>query len=413
MVIWMAKSKTKTTETTAPKIDATRIDRNFFEDLIKDTNFNLADDGSLMNSRKKVTTPLYVINCVYGGGLPLSIISRISGHPGSGKSTFSYQTMANYQNEFPDGVPVIYDMEASMDNSRLKVLGVDTSKVLRLPATSLEMAFEQMFKMLEKLKDLYESNPNISTFQIYDTISSGGTETQHEQISSGGQGFGAGPMMQSNRIIKQNLMNIPPYIEKLPVFLGLLEQVFTQINQYGGASYSAGKNFGLEHACHFHIEFGQPKDEYDKRSFLVGTTSNVTLKKSKLSPKLINIPCYIDVTKGGKIDEIESFARYISSDGIGIVKATSWWTLADTINEMSKIYPSIESDIQVAELTKSYRRNEFIDLMRENKDLVNLLQVRFIDIIDDVYPGQEIINSDYRKELIKNCKYFNNLEISE
>ena len=76
-----------------------------------------------------------------------------------------------------------------------------------------------------------------------------------------------------------------------------------------------------------------------------------------------------------------------------------------------KVYPSIESDIQIAELTKSYRRNEFIDLMRENKDLVNLLQVRFIDIIDDVYPGQKIINSDYREELIKNCKYFNNLEI--
>ena len=72
----MAK-KSKTPETPATQINATQIDRNFFEDLIKDTNFNLADDGSLMNSRKKVTTPLYVINCVYGGGLPLSIISPV------------------------------------------------------------------------------------------------------------------------------------------------------------------------------------------------------------------------------------------------------------------------------------------------------------------------------------------------
>lgn len=407
----MAKKSTKSTEEEKITLDNIKIDRNFIEDLIKDTNFVMADEGSLMNSRKKVTTPLYVINCIYGGGLPLSIISRISGHPGSGKSTFSYQTMANYQKEFPDGISVIYDMEASMDNSRLQVLGVDTSKVLRLPATSLEMAFEQMFKMLGKLKDLYDKNPNISTFQIYDTISSGGTETQHEQIESGGNAFGAGPMMQSNRIIKQNLMNIPPYIEKLPVFLGLLEQVFTQINQYGGASYGAGKNFGLEHACHAHIEFGKPKDEYDKRSFLIGTTSNVTLKKSKLSPKFIDIPCYIDVTQGGKIDEIESFLRYISTDSIGIIKASSWWTLTDTLDELSKKYPSIESSIKIAELTKSYRKTEFVDMIKENTDLINLLQVRLIDIINSIYPGQEIINNEYRLKLMNECKYFDNLEV--
>lgn len=402
-------AKTKEKETPVEK-ESIKLDKKFFEELTQDTKFVMADNGSLMNSRKKVTTPLYAINCIYGGGLPLSIITRISGHPSSGKSTFSYQTMANYQKEYPKGISVIYDMEASMDNARLQVLGVDTERVLRLPATSLEDAFESMFKMLEKLKVLHEKDPEISTFQIYDTISSGGTEEQHKQIEGGGNAFGAGPMMQSNRIIKQNLMNIPPYIETLPIFVGLLEQVFTQINAYGGASAGASQNFGLAHASHAHIEFGKPKDEYDKRSFLVGTASSVTLKKSKLSPKFIEIPCYIDVTKGGKIDEIESFVRYISSDSIGIIKATSWWTLTDTIAELSKMYPSIESSINVAELTKSYRKNDFVDMLKENTDLLNLLQIRFIDIINGVYPGQEIINSEYREKLIKECKYFNNYD---
>ena len=76
------------------------LNKEFFDNLIKDTKFVVAQDGSLMNSRNKVTTPLYAINCIYGGGLPLGIITRISGHPGSGKSTFSYQCMANYQKEY-------------------------------------------------------------------------------------------------------------------------------------------------------------------------------------------------------------------------------------------------------------------------------------------------------------------------
>lgn len=378
--------------------------KKFFDDLIEGTNFVRADSGSLMNARKKVTTPLYAINCIYGGGLPLGVIARISGHPGSGKSTFSYQCMANYQKEYPDGVPVIYDMEASMDNTRLETLGIDTENVLRLPATSLENAFESMFSILEKLSKLVDTNPELTTFQVYDTISTGGTEKQHESISSGGNAFGAGPMMESNRIIKQNLINVFPYIEKLPVFLGLLEQVFTQINAYGSASAGASKNFGLEHACHTHIQFGQPKDEYNKGNFLIGTASEVVLKKSKLSPKFVGIPCYIDVTAGGKIDEIESFLRYISNDGIGIVKSGSWWTLADTINKMYEDYPNLSDSVK--NFSKSYRKTDFVDMVKEDIDIVNLLQVRLIDTINSIYPGQKDVNSEYREKLVKNCKYF-------
>lgn len=381
------------------------FNKNFFDELIKNTNFVMADNGSLMNNRQKVTTPIYAINCIYGGGLPLGVIARISGHPGSGKSTFSYQCMANYQKEYPDGVPVIYDMEASMDSARLKTLGIETDQVLRLPATSLEMAFNSMFDILKKLKEAIKTEPNLTTFQIYDTISTGGTQKQHESIENGGNAFGAGPMMESNRIIKQNLINIFPYIEELPMFLGLLEQVFTQINSYGMASAGASKNYGLEHACHAHISFGQPKDEYNKGNFLVGTTSDITLKKSKLSPKFVNIPCYIDVTKGGKIDEIESFLRYISNDGIGIIKAGSWWSLADTITKMFEDYPNL--DEKVKDFSKSYRKTDFADMVKEDKDLVNLLQVRLIDTINGIYPGQKEINSEYREKLVKDCKYFN------
>lgn len=218
----------------------TTLTRDFFNELIKDTNFVIADNGSLMNARDKVLTPLYVINCIFGGGIPLGIIGEISGPPSSGKSTFSYQCMANYQKQYPNGVSVIYDMESSMDDARLKVLGVDTSKVLRLPATTLEDAFAQMFKMLQKLSKLAESNPDISLFQIYDTISTGGTNKQHAATEEGRSVMNAGGMQEAPRILKQNLANVFPYLEKFPVFLGLLNQVFTQMGTYTSSIGSGG-----------------------------------------------------------------------------------------------------------------------------------------------------------------------------
>lgn len=388
------------------KEEQAKMDGAFFDELIKDTDFVKADTGSLMNSRMKVTTPLYVINCIYGGGVPLGIISEISGPPSSGKSTFSYQCMGNYQREYPDGVAVIYDMESSMDNSRLKALGVDTDRLLRLPATTLEEAFSSMFKMFGKLEKLIEKYPDISSFQIYDTISAGGTNKQHQATEGGNSAFGAGSMMESPRIIKQNLMNVFPYLEKFPVFIGLINQVFMQgIGGYAPKAASGG-GFGLKHACHSHIQFGSNTDVYEK-GFLVGTESKVKLEKSKLSPKFVDIPCYIDVTKGGRIDEIDSFVRYLTNPNVNIVQIGSWYNIKETVKKMTERYPVLETKAELQEFTnKNIRKNDFYRLCHENKDLLNFLQVTLIDFIDDIYPMQRDVNDEYQKKLMSECKYF-------
>lgn len=379
------------------------MNKDFFSDLIKDTEFVLAKEGSLMNSRKKVSTPLYAINCIYGGGIPLGIIGEISGPPSSGKSTFAYQCMGNFQREYPDGVPVIYDMESSMDDSRLEVLGVDTDRVLRLPATSLEEAFASMFTILNKIDKARETVPDISSFQIYDTISSGGTEKQHKSVEAGNSAFGAGSMMEAPRIIKQNLMNLFPYLEKYPLGVMLLNQVFTQMSMYS-SKLASGGGLGLKHACHSHITFGENKDVFEN-GFLVGTQSLVRLEKSKLSPKLVDIPCYIDATIGGKIDEVDSFVRYLSASHVAIVKIGSWYNIKDTIDSMIQQYPVLDKK-EVTDLKANFRKNDFYQLIHDNDDLCKLLQIRLIDFIDGIYPMQRKVNDEYQKSLITSCGFF-------
>ena len=382
------------------------MNKEFFEDLIKGTNFVTADTGSLMNSRSKVPTPLYVINCVYGGGIPLGLIGEISGPPSSGKSTFGYQCMGIYQKKFEDGIAVVYDMESSSDNDRLKVLGVDTQKLLRLPATTMEDAFASMFKMLNKLLELQKTNPNISTFQIYDTIAAGGTNKQKDAVSGGNSAFNAGSMMEAPRILKQNLSNLFPYLEKLPVFIGLLNQVFTQMGVYT-SSVKAGGGYGLQHNIHFHIVFGKNKDVFDG-DFLIGTESEVQLGKSKLSPKLIGIPCFIDARAGGKIDEVDSFVKYLAKSSVNIVRMGSWYNILDTIEKMKERYPSIKNSKGLDRYQKQFRKNDFYAAVKEDRDLCNFLQVALIDFIDGIYPMQSEVNNEYKLQIMNECSYFNN-----
>lgn len=387
----------------------TELNNEFFEDLIKDTDFVIAKSGSLMNSRSKVTTPVLAINCIYGGGLPLGTISEISGNPGGGKSTFSYQCMANFQKEYPNGVPVVYDMESSMDDIRLRVLGVDTNKVLRQPATTLDSAFASMFTILNKLIKLNETE-SVPSLQIFDTISAAGTEKQHQNTAEGKSAFGAGSMMEAPRVIKQNLMNLFPYLEKMELGIMLLNQVFTQMSQFS-SKLASGGGMGLKHAAHSHITFGASKDIYEN-GFLVGTQSMIKLEKSKLSPKIVEIPCYIDAREGGKIDEIDSFLRYITASNIGIVKTGAWYNFKDTISEMINRYPELDTT-KLNSLKINYRKDDFYSLVHEEPDLLKLLMIALIDFINNIYPAQSAINSDYKYQLVSECSYFTDSHVDK
>lgn len=378
------------------------------KDIAKDTGFVVASDDALMSSCIKVTTPLLVLNCIYGGGLPLGIISEVSGPPSSGKSTFLYQCMGNYQREYPDGVPVVYDMEASWDNDRMKLLGVDTTKVLRMKSSSIESAFGNMFKILNKISKIKEDqNKDISSFQIYDSISTGGTEKQHTAAEDGRSAFGAGSMMEAPRVIKQNLSNVLPYLEKFPVYIGLINQVFVSPGQFVSKVESGG-GFGLKHICHTHITFGENKDTWSN-GFIEGTTSMVKLSKSKLSPKFQEIPCYMDAKKSGRIDEVRSFIEYIIRENVGFIKAKAWWNMSETLDKIVEQYNLNKESLM--KYYRNYRKDDMIQAIREDPDILNLLQIHLIDFINEIYPGQKTITEEYKNKLISKCKYFNDIKI--
>ena len=223
------------------------INEELLKDIIDDSDLVLVEDGALMNtdSRPKAKCPLWVINCILGGGIPLTLQTEFSGLPQSGKTTSAYQMLANYLNQNEDGVGVIIDTEGSTDVERLISFGVDVKRTMRLPAKSIESAFGNMFKIFTKLRKAKESNPNISVMVVFDSISSGGTNKQHDAAESGNSVLNAGSMMELPRILKQNTANVFPYIEELPILVVYINQVSTTgIGGYAPKVESVG-GFGI------------------------------------------------------------------------------------------------------------------------------------------------------------------------
>lgn len=146
---------------------------NLISDLVEGTDFKFISKDDLgkgsLSDKPKVTTPLIALNDFLGGGLPLGAIIEVFGKNASGKSSFMYETLGNFQKEYPEGVAFIIDYEASTDDSRLKQLGVNTSKAPRMGAATLEEGFEQIVKILKKMTndDRYKGFP---VFIVWDEL---------------------------------------------------------------------------------------------------------------------------------------------------------------------------------------------------------------------------------------------------
>lgn len=360
---------------------------------MKGTNTHLVSDTSaaVMHDRPKVPTPIPQLNCIFGGGIPMGVIVESYGEPASGKTSTWYQTMGIFQRMFPESVSIIVDTEASVDSSRMPIMGCDPDKTMRIPCTSIETGFHELFQILDR-KENNKQLADLPVFIIWDTISVGATDKQLETGELNASG-----MMQKPRVIKQMLQLLMPRIEKQPIIVALLNQVTTEMTQFGGR-LSSGGGWAIKHNAHVRIRYNGGKTDFDASNiFPQYKHSTVTLDKSKISPLFQNIPILIDIQNGGTVDGPASMAIY-AADVLKYIEKGSWCTS----KELAKRFPEYVGCFgkfcdPVGD--SKFRYGEFLQYARDNPDYVSLLELAFIDDISERYTYQADICKPYADQL--------------
>jgi recombination protein RecA len=212
-------------------------DESFLNELKKGTEFQfISKDGIKgFTDRPAVSTPIEVLNCFLGGGIPLGAIAEFYGPNASGKSSVAYEIMGRFQKEYPGGVAVILDSETSVDPMRLTELGVNINQVLILGAKTLEDGFDQIAALLKK-KSVNKKLKDIPVLIVWDTISTSPTRAQ----AAGGQY--AGGMAEAARVIKAGLKNIFTQVAEQNMLLIILNQVVASIGGYRPSLTTGGGN---------------------------------------------------------------------------------------------------------------------------------------------------------------------------
>lgn len=370
--------------------------------LISGTEFKFIGEGEggkgSLSDKPKVKTPLYSLNCLLGGGLPLGAILEVYGPNAAGKSSMMYETLGNFQKDYPNGVAFIIDSEASTDDSRLRQLGVDPLRAPRMGASTLEDGFEQVIKILRKMTedDRYKGFP---VFIIWDTIAATPTRAQVKT----GDMYGGG-MAERARILKSSLTNIFPLIEKQNVLLVLLNQVMAEIGGWRPGITSAGGN-ALKHDVHMRLQIDGGKTEYDG-VYAVSKYSTLSISKSKISPIINDLPIIIDITKGGVVDRGGSLVWWMTQlTNPTVFKQSAWWSLEEWVYNKYKPYWD-----KFGGFYPRFRQSKLYELASSDENFVELLELIWIDLISDKYVLQREVCKEMREGL--ETKLMVNLGIS-
>lgn len=362
---------------------------NLIADLIDGTQFQFLKEGEgkgSLSDKPKAETPVLALNCLLGGGLPLGSIIEVFGANASGKSSMMYETLGNFQKQYPEGVAFIIDTETSTDDSRLRQLGVDPARAPRMGASTLEDGFAQINMILKKMVNnpAYKGFP---VFILWDTIAAAPTSAQLEK-----ENMYAGGMAERARIIKTALMTMFPLIEKQNVILVLLNQVMAEIGGWRPGVTSGGGN-ALKHDIHLRIELSGGKTEYDG-VYAVSKSSQLSLTKSKISPIINDIPVIIDITKGGVIDQAGSLVWWMTKLTPALFKSGSWWSLEEWVYQKYKPFWN-----KIDGLGEKFRQTALYTVARENPNLVDLLQLIWLDSISERYTLQRKVCEDFRSQI--------------
>lgn len=366
------------------KSEVEEVYENALEALAAGTEFKVGSEVKVLTTRQKVRTPVEILNCLLGGGIPFGTVLQAYGPPKSSKSTWLYQMMGIFQKEYPEGIAVVVDTEASGDTERISFLGVDTSRILRLPATSIETGFLSLLKMLDN-KSKNEKLKDTPVFVIWDSISKGLAQEDSKQSRMNAQ--------DRARIIKNYMSPMMAEIEKHNFVLCLINQAIYSTDRYGNRKLDAGGGVALKHDVHLSVKIELSSD-YTEGSFLITRTSKMAIDKSKISPEIWDIPVVLDIREGGKIDEVLSLIEYFLWNG-WITQTSGWYTF-DTVADMNKdnpFYPIL------ANYSKKRRYNDMVQLVRDTPELYLALRYTFIKHLASIYKLQAKVMYEYQDKI--------------
>lgn len=115
-----------------------------FKQLKKDRGDEVVVQANSRKQPARLATGVFAIDMSLWGGLPRGRQHMLSGPSSSGKTTALLRLVKNFQQNFPDEVAVIMDVEHTIDSTWAEIIGVDTERLYLVQPDTAEAAVDYM-----------------------------------------------------------------------------------------------------------------------------------------------------------------------------------------------------------------------------------------------------------------------------
>ena len=306
--------------------------QNLVKKITKDYGSGIAcmlDSSFHANGIKCISTGCVVIDDAIAGkdgGIPIGMITEISGWESSGKTLIAKNVIA--QTQKAGGVGVYLDSESAFSVQVAKAVGVDTEEMIYVQPEYMEQVFQITHDIIDSVR---EGTDEVFTI-VWDSLASTPTKNELE---------GKFVMGDRARILSAELRKIQSKISKLKICFIIINQLREKIGvMYGSPDVTpGGKAVPFHSALRLRTKKGQMIKDSQNR--VIGEWFTAKVIKNKVAPpfKVAEFEVFFDVG----IPEYSGL--YQSMKAQGFIQTKGGWSYF--ASDESKKFRSSDFDAMV------------------------------------------------------------------
>lgn len=318
-------------------LESLALSNDDIDDLISsarkeiDGVFIADSETELLQVKDWIVMPKPIQKVIGAQGLPCGLITMVIGKKDCGKTTFAVEALASAQRD--GGIAILLDTENKFSLKRAEQMGLDIRRLIIIQATTIEDAFEKFQAMVNLIKNkvrcIDKKTGEIIPKEAYDKLDSVKKKKYHldaiyasKKVVCVWDSLGATPSeaemddsvkdfsMTAAKVIKGHLRKTVRYIRDTKLAFVIINQVYTNMNQFGKKTTSYGGS-GPEYHSAIILEFVKmggvrPKAGKAGEDFC-GIDTQIECVKNHLSQPFKKIKVAVDF-KGFVVDRDPEYA---------------------------------------------------------------------------------------------------------
>ena len=239
-----------------------------------------------------IDTGCYILNALVSGsirgGIPANKITALAGESSTGKTFFVLSIVQSFLANHPEAGVIYFESESALTKKMVEERGIDSTRMVIVPVTTVQEFREQSIKILDKLGD--EDNRPPMMF-VLDSLGMLSTTKEIEDASAGKETRD----MTRAQVVKSIFRILTLKLGKLKMPMIVTNHTYDVVGAYIPTKEMGGGS-GLKYAASSIIYLGKKKDKDGKE--VIGNIIKAETHKSRLSKENKRVEVRLSFERG-------------------------------------------------------------------------------------------------------------------